>query len=120
MKPTNLTNVYQRKLLRLIEEAPRSTQEASDILGIAYTTTNRYMNVLMGRGQIHVSHTAKHRRVYGFGDKTPEAPVKSKRPAKSQMLPVTVVVKDDSEEMPTDGRIMTRWVGGNPFKKAMA
>lgn len=31
--------------------------------------------------------------------------------------PASVVEQPAESEMPTDGRIMTRWVGGNPFKK---
>jgi hypothetical protein len=89
-----------------------TANQAAEALGLAYNTAARYLSVLTHQGKIKVSHCESARRVFVPFD----APVRTKE----SPAPAPVAKQPAESEMPTDGRIMSRWVGGNPFKKAMA
>ena len=121
MKETNLTVVYRRKLLRLIEESPMTIQQAADATGLAYNTVARYLVYLAHHSKIKVSHSQNRQRVYvPFDAPNIVIDVASKKKGKDVQVATQQPAETEMQEPVQIGGIMTRWIGGNPFKKAMA
>ena len=104
---TRASRTAKRMVLECIIASPTTAREISETIGLSYQQVSKYLRVLVMQGTVTVTHCDGSRRVHAVKD-MPKA-----------VAAVAIAESPVLEHIPTNG-IMTHWVGGNPFMKAMA
>lgn len=103
------------QLLQHLYISPSTTTAAAAALGIGYSTANRYAGILQDRGLIEcvadASSSGRNSRVFAATDS-------AKQVLLEQGASYVATPAPAPKHQPL--KILTHWIGGNPFAKSMA